>query len=314
VLIRGESGTGKELVAHAIHQSSPRREQPFVAVNCAAFTESLLESELFGHEKGAFTGADRTKPGRFELADGGTLFLDEVGDIPLTTQVKLLRALETQTFERVGGTRSITTDVRFIGATNRDLEERIEEGEFREDFYFRLNVLPVNLPSLREHREDIPQLAHHFIERIGRKSGKPGANLSRGAIRRLVEHPWPGNIRELQNVIERGVAVYAREDTLTEGDIVQALGLQIRGTRMPDLNLRQQEILGVLARSLEGCRVEELMAEIGQSGSRGGGSVRTLQNDLRKLAERGYANWVKDGSARVYAISSEGEKLIREMG
>ena len=148
-LIRGESGTGKELVARAIHRSSVRREKPFVAVNCAAFSESLLESELFGHEKGAFTGAERTKPGRFELADGGTLFLDEVGDIPLITQVKLLRAVETRSFERVGGTRTITTDVRFIGATNRDLEQMIGEGAFREDFYFRLDVLPVELPALR---------------------------------------------------------------------------------------------------------------------------------------------------------------------
>ena len=314
VLIRGESGTGKELVARAIHRSSARRERPLVAVNCAAFSESLLESELFGHEKGAFTGAERTKPGRFELADGGTLFLDEVGDIPLVTQVKLLRAVETRSFERVGGTRTITTDVRFIGATNRDLEQMIGEGTFREDFYFRLDVLPVELPALREHQEDIPLLAQHFIELVSRRTGRRIGGFSRGAVQRLMNHSWPGNIRELQNVIERAVAVYAQGDTLTETDIAQALGIGSRPMQRPALNRRQQEVLQVVCRSETGCRIDDLVSWFKLSGERGGGgSARTLQNDLRKLNELGYVNWVKEGSARSYAASPAGEKLAREL-
>ncbi|MBI2952429.1 sigma-54-dependent Fis family transcriptional regulator, partial [bacterium] len=240
VLIRGESGVGKELVARAIHQSSPRRERPFVAVNCAALLETLLESELFGHEKGAFTGADRAKPGRFEMADGGTLFLDEVGDIPLTTQVKLLRVLETKAFERVGGTRTVSADVRILGATHRDLEDLIAKGQFREDLYFRLNVLPLHLPPLREHREDIPLLARAFLRRIALRSGRDIRGLSRGALERLTAHPWPGNIRELQNVLERAVAVYAKGPTLTESEVAQALGIQVRQAPAHPLSLRQQ--------------------------------------------------------------------------
>ena len=302
VLIRGESGVGKELVARAIHQSSARRERPFVPVNGAAFPEALLESELFGHEKGAFTGADRTKPGRFEMADGGTLFLDEVGDIPLTTQVKLLRVLETKAFERVGGTQTLQTDVRILGATNRDLEGLIAKGQFREDLYFRLNVLPVHLPPLREHREDIPLLAHAFLRKIALRSDKEVRGLSRNAVERLLSHPWPGNIRELQNVLERAVAVYAKGPTLTASDIAQALGVQARRSPAHPLNLRQQRVFEAIHRADTGCTVEDLLGVVA-SPEHAGESRRTLQNDLRKLSDLGYVTWHKQGSARRYVTT-----------
>ena len=311
VLVRGESGTGKELVARAIHDNSPRRDKPFVAVNCAAFSETLLESELFGHEKGAFTGATAAKPGRFELAQGGTLFLDEAGDIPPTTQVKLLRALENRAFERVGGTRTVEADVRFIAATNQDLEARIEEGLLREDFYFRLNVLPLHLPPLRQHPEDIPHLAQHFVRRIAERGGKDLRGLSRGAVRLLSAQAWPGNIRELQNVIERAAAVYARDATISETDISRALGLEKAPSadRAPALNLRQRHILEALAGRQEPCRVDALAAGLGPL-KNAGSSVRTLQNDLRKLDGMGCVHWIKNGSARLYAISERGRRVL----
>ena len=311
VLIRGESGTGKDLVARAIHEISTRRERPFVAVNCAAFSETLLESELFGHEKGAFTGADRTKPGRFELADGGTLFLDEVGDIPLTTQVKLLRALETRAFERVGGTQTIQADVRIVGATNRDLEGLIADGVFREDFYFRLNVIPIHVPPLREHREDIPQLAQHFLLRASQHTSERHG-FSRGAMERLVNHAWPGNIRELQNVIERAAVVYARGVTLTESDVMQALGIQAMGGPSHPLNLRQQEVLQTIQNE-RGGTVDDLLDAVAPVIEGAGRSRRTLQNDLRKLTEMGYVIWQKRGSARYYMATEEGEELLQAM-
>ena len=310
VLIRGESGTGKELVAHAIHKSSERREGNFIPVNCAAFSDTLLESELFGHEKGAFTGAHTAKPGRFERADGGTLFLDEVGDIPLTTQVKLLRVLETQSFERVGGTQLIHADVRFIGATNRDIEDLIARGLMREDFYFRLNVLPINVPALRHHLDDIPQLAQHFLERIKRRSGKLLQGLARGAVSRLMEHSWPGNIRELQNVIERAVAVYARGATLSQKDISQALGLPLREVSSSVVNHRQREILECIVGAAAGCRIEEIMELMQPLGEDAGFSRRTLQNDLRKLAELGWVSWIKQGSAYRYQATLQGVEQV----
>jgi len=310
VLIRGESGTGKELVARAIHESSARQEQPFVAVNCAAFSETLLESELFGHEKGSFTGAERTKPGRFEAADSGTLFLDEVGDVPLTTQVKLLRVLDAQSFERVGGTENLQVDVRIIGATNRDLEELISRGEFREDFYFRLNVLPIHLPSLREHPEDIPLLAQHFLERTAERSGKQVHGFARGAFEQLMNHSWPGNIRELLNVIERAVVVYAQGQTLTAADISHALGVQGQKVSMPLLNLRQRQLIDCICRKGTDCSVEDLLAFIRSAAQGTGSSRRTLQNDLKKLAELGYVTWYKHGSARLYSITPPGLDLL----
>jgi Nif-specific regulatory protein len=205
VLLRGETGTGKELVAHAIHINSPREHKPFVRVNCAALAPGILESELFGHEKGSFTGAMQRRAGRFELADGGTLFLDEVGDLPMEVQIKLLRTLQEREFERVGGAETIKVDVRLVSATNRNLEKMIEDGEFREDLYYRLNVFPINLPPLRERLDDIPVLANHFAGKFARSMGGAGGGVSSEAIARLREYAWPGNVRELENIIERAM-------------------------------------------------------------------------------------------------------------
>ncbi|HOO76743.1 MAG TPA: sigma 54-interacting transcriptional regulator [bacterium] len=205
VLIRGESGTGKELVAQAIHYNSPRAARPFVKVSCGALPETIMESELFGHEKGAFTGAVRQRAGRFELANGGTIFLDEIGDISLSTQVKLLRVIQEREFERVGGTETVRSNVRVIAATNRDLEAMIGAGSFRQDLYYRLNVFPIHLPPLRERRTDIPLLADHFAERYGKANAKKIIRISTPAIDMLMSYHWPGNVRELENCIERAV-------------------------------------------------------------------------------------------------------------
>jgi transcriptional regulator with GAF, ATPase, and Fis domain len=207
VLITGETGTGKELVARAIHRRSPRSSRAFVAVNCAAIPRDLIASELIGHEKGAFTGAVQRRPGRFERADGGTLFLDEVGELSPEIQVALLRILEEREFERLGGTQTIRVDVRVIAATNRDLTAAIDAGSFREDLYYRLNVFPLEVPPLRERRQDIPLLVMYFIERYARKTGKPIRRVNKPAMERLQSYPWPGNVRELQNVIERSIIV-----------------------------------------------------------------------------------------------------------
>jgi len=205
VLILGDTGTGKELLAREIHDRSPRRDKPFVAVHCAALPETLLESELFGHEKGAFTGAVSQKIGRFELADGGTLFLDEIGEISASTQVKLLRVLQERQFVRIGGTKTVACDVRIIAATNRNLREAIKQGTFREDLYYRLNVFPIEMPPLRQRREDIPLLVDYFVKRAAADLGVPQPELSQQALALLTAYDWPGNIRELQNVIERAV-------------------------------------------------------------------------------------------------------------
>ncbi|HEY3244062.1 MAG TPA: sigma 54-interacting transcriptional regulator [Phycisphaerae bacterium] len=205
VLLLGETGTGKEVTARHLHERSERRDKPFIAINCAALTETLLESELFGHEKGAFTSAIAQKIGRFEMAEGGTLFLDEIGDISLATQVKLLRVLQEREFVRVGGTRTLSCDVRIIAATNRDLKKGIADGRFREDLYYRLNVFPLQLPPLRARREDVPMLAEHFAQRSSIELGRPTPKLSTNAVAVLTAHNWPGNIRELQNVMERAV-------------------------------------------------------------------------------------------------------------
>jgi DNA-binding NtrC family response regulator len=222
VLIQGESGTGKELVAQAIHNLSPRSKGPFVAVHGASLTPTLLESELFGHEKGAFTGAVENRRGRFELADGGTLFLDEIGEIDARLQVKILRVLEEHRFERVGGQRTIDVDVRLITATNRDLRERVARGEFREDLFYRLNVVVLHIPPLRERMEDIPLLASHFLKEFAAENQKPVPALSPDALDALAAHGWPGNVRELRNVIERMV-VMARGDRLTLRDVPPAV-------------------------------------------------------------------------------------------
>ena len=218
ILIRGESGTGKELLARAVHYASPRARKPLVAVNVAALSESLIESELFGHERGAFTGADRERRGRFELADGGTLFLDEVGDLPLATQVKLLRVLQEQAIERVGGSRTIQVDVRIIAATHRDLEAMVRAGEFREDLYYRLNVVAVTIPPLRERREDVPLLVDRFLRRFAAESRSKATGISREALDYLLKYPYEGNVRELENLIHRAV-VLARGAVITTADL-----------------------------------------------------------------------------------------------
>jgi formate hydrogenlyase transcriptional activator len=207
VLITGETGTGKELIARAIHDRSPRRERPLVKVNCAALSAGLVESELFGHVKGAFTGALSARTGRFELADGGTIFLDEIGELPHETQVKLLRVLQEQEFEPVGSSQTRRVDVRVIAATNRNLEEAVAERRFRADLFFRVNVFPIRVPSLRERREDIPLLAHFFIGRMAREMGKRVEGIAPQAIERLVAYDWPGNVRELENIIERAMVL-----------------------------------------------------------------------------------------------------------
>jgi len=222
VLIQGESGTGKELIADAIHHGSPRRDQAFIKVNCAALPEQLLESELFGHERGAFTGALARKEGRFELADGGTLFLDEIGDVSPAMQGKLLRVLQSGEFERVGGTRTLKVDVRIVAATNRDLATLVRERRFREDLYYRLNVITIQLPSLRDRREDIPLLAHHFLRRYSAKNAKSLGGFTEEAMDLLQTYAWPGNVRELENVIERAV-VLARSDLITPVDLPETL-------------------------------------------------------------------------------------------
>ncbi|MCM2269409.1 MAG: sigma-54 dependent transcriptional regulator [Thermoanaerobaculia bacterium] len=207
VLLHGESGTGKELIARAIHFSSPRAEHRFLSINCGAMPESLLESELFGHERGAFTGAVRDKRGLFQEANRGTLFLDEIGEMSQPMQVKLLRALQDRTVRRVGGTTEETVDVRIIAATNRDLQERIARGEFREDLYYRINVIPIELPPLRERKDDIALLVDHFLRKLADVSGGPPKRISKDALRLLESHAWPGNVRELENLIERAVAL-----------------------------------------------------------------------------------------------------------
>ncbi len=203
VLITGESGTGKEVVAQVIHHWSPRRHRPFVVVSCALFSESLIEAELFGHERGAFTGAIKDRPGRFELAQGGTIFLDDVDDVPLAMQVKLLRVLQNRTVERVGGTRPIPVDVRVLAGAKRDLAHLVAEGKFREDLYYRLNVIPIVLPPLRERREDIPLLVDHFVRRFCRRRGIDPIPVSPAVMRAFLRYPWPGNVRELENACER---------------------------------------------------------------------------------------------------------------
>jgi two-component system response regulator HydG len=218
VLVRGESGTGKELVARMLHQHSPRKDGPFVVVHCAALAETLLESELFGHERGAFTGAVKRKLGRFELADGGTLFLDEIGEIPASVQTKLLRVLQEKEIQRVGGEETLKVDVRVVSATHRDLQAEVKAGRFREDLYYRLHIVPLTLPPLRERPEDIPLLARHFVAKHGPRVNKRVRGLEDSTLRALARHAWPGNVRELENVMEQAL-VFAEGELLTEADL-----------------------------------------------------------------------------------------------
>ncbi|ADK84518.1 transcriptional regulator, NifA subfamily, Fis Family [Desulfarculus baarsii DSM 2075] len=248
VLIRGESGTGKELVAHAIHFNSLRGQRPFIRVNCAALPETVIESELFGHEKGAFTGALQQRKGRFELADGGTIFLDEVGDLSPTVQVKLLRVLQEKEFERVGGNQTIKVDVRILTATNRDLEDLAAHGQFRQDLYYRLNVFPIHLPPLCERGSDILLLANHFVEKFSRAAGKDIKRISTPAIDMLMSYHWPGNVRELENCIER--AVILSTDDVVHGhhlpptlQTAEASGTVLKGSLQESLDNLERELI-----------------------------------------------------------------------
>jgi DNA-binding NtrC family response regulator len=222
VMLQGESGTGKELVAHSIHERSPRKNRPFIAVNASALPEGLAEAELFGHEKGAFTGAIASKPGRFELAHGGTLFLDEIGTLSVAVQAKVLRAIETREIERVGSRRSTPVDFRLISATNEDLETRVAAGTFREDLFYRINTIPIRIPPLRERADDLPLLCDHFLEKFSTRHKKPRRRLADGVLERLRAHPWKGNVRELEHVIEM-LVLFAEGDTIGEEDLPRAL-------------------------------------------------------------------------------------------
>jgi len=248
VLIRGESGTGKELVARAVHFSGIRAEKPFIAVSCAALTETLLETELFGYEKGAFTGATAQTKGKFELAHGGTIFLDEIGDISPKLQADLLRVLQERRFYRVGGNQEVEVDVRVIAATHKNLAEEVQQGNFREDLYYRLNVIEIKLPPLREHREDVPLLAEHFAQRISSELGRDIGGLSSSALKVLMDYDWPGNVRELENVIERAI-VTCRNGILEEQDFswLQHRGTPSQNWDVPDVPLGELERRAIVA-------------------------------------------------------------------
>jgi len=240
VLILGESGTGKELVARALHYNSARANHPFVKVNCAALAEGILESELFGHERGAFTGAVKSKPGRFEMAGGGTIFLDEIGEVSPGVQVKLLRVLQEKEFERVGGTKTLQMRARVIAATNTDLESRMQQNLFREDLYYRLNVVTIQLPPLRERMEDIPALVHHFIKKVREESSQDIETISPAAMKYLLAYTWPGNIRELENVIERA-SVLSRDSTIDVDDLTPNILEELNGLHRTANHLNEEE-------------------------------------------------------------------------
>jgi DNA-binding NtrC family response regulator len=261
VLLLGESGTGKELFARAIHQLSPRAKQPFVAINCAAIPESLVENELFGHEKGAFTGANQRKAGRFEMAHGGTLFLDEIGEIPLAIQAKLLRALEEKKIERLGGSGEVTVDVRIVAATNRDLQQASAAGTFRQDLYYRLNIFPIAIPALRDRGEDVALLAEAFLDRFRRELKKPRLKFAADALAALRAHSWPGNVRELQNVIER--AAILNDAELRAADL--GLSANVRAAAAPDTELSLDgslaDISAQAVRTVETAKIEAILRE-----------------------------------------------------
>jgi two-component system response regulator HydG len=290
VLISGESGTGKELIAGAIHYNSPRREGAFVKINCAAITETLLESELFGHEKGAFTGAERRKEGKFFQADGGTLFLDEVSEMSLPMQVKLLRVLQEREFSRVGGEEVIAVDVRVVAATNRDLAEAIEAGSFREDLYYRLNVVALELPPLRRRREDIPLLCHHFLDGFSEKNRKAIKGYTPDAMDGLTRYRWPGNVRELMNAVERAV-VLARSDYLTVEDFTMigaAPGEEDRDAGAMD-DIAGEQTLDNVERATILKTLEAVDGNKSEAARRLGITRKTLHSKLKKYG----AGWKK---------------------
>lgn len=263
VLITGESGTGKELIANAIHYNSGRENKPYIKVNCGALPENLLESELFGHEKGAFTGAINKKLGRFERADGGTIFLDEVGEISLAMQVKLLRVLQEKELERVGGTEIIKVDVRIVAATNRDLEKMIEEGTFREDLYYRLNVIPIELPSLRERKEDIPLLANYFLNKYCEEIGRQGMKITNEALESLKNYNWKGNIRELENIIER-LVILSTNSLIDKKDLPKELVINYELSpefTLPEEGIKLEDVeKDLIKQALEKCDYNQTQA------------------------------------------------------
>lgn len=282
VLITGESGTGKELVAETLHRNSDRTAQPFVKVNCAALAENLLESELFGHEKGAFTGADRQRDGTFVQADGGTLFLDEIGETSAAMQVKLLRVLQEGELQRVGGNQTIAVDVRIIAATNRDLEEEVEKGRFREDLYYRLNVVTLEVPPLRERQGDVELLAERFIERFAEKNRRTVESVSRECMQHLTAYPWPGNVRELENAIERGV-ILMRGNHLTEKSL--PLALQKHFQENPQAGTAKPATLQEAEKVLIKQTLKETDGNKSEAARRLGITRKTLQNKLQKYSE-----------------------------
>ncbi len=286
VLITGESGTGKELIASALHEHSPRARGPFVKLHCAALAETLLESELFGHERGAFTGAVARRDGRFQQADGGTLFLDEIGEISPAIQVKLLRFLQTHELTRVGGNQTIKVDVRVVAATNRNLPQRVKEGLFREDLFYRLNVVSIEMPPLRSRPSDIPLLAMHFLARYGAENGKSFTGFSDEALERLVRHSWPGNVRELENVVERAVVV-------ARGDVIRAEDLGPTLSTAEDADGGMPRIPGATMAELERYAILKTLEHTGGSTSRAaemlGISTRTIQYRLQDYQKKAAA-------------------------
>jgi DNA-binding NtrC family response regulator len=297
VLLGGESGVGKDMIARAIHQHSRRVNGPFIKINCTAIPENLLESELFGYEKGAFTGASTAKPGKFELADKGTIFLDEIGDMPGALQAKLLRVLQEREFERLGGTKTIKVDVRVVAATNQDLRAALEQGTFREDLYYRLNVVPISIPPLREHKEDIPYLVDHFIARFAESSGKQIEGITAAAMKVLVDFHWPGNVRELENIIERAV-VMSTGPKIDVGDI--RLDIASPGSDRVDLSTATADgsLLSLLPQGmtleqLEDRLVKEALQRAGGNKSQAARLLGLTRNALRyRLSKLG----VKDDS------------------
>ncbi|UCE86235.1 MAG: sigma-54-dependent Fis family transcriptional regulator [Deltaproteobacteria bacterium] len=298
VLVRGESGTGKELVAQALHDRSPRKDRPFVAVNCAAISRELVESELFGHEKGAFTGADARRAGKFEAAHGGTIFLDEIGDMAPATQAKVLRVLEEHAFERVGGTKPIETDARVVAATHRDLESEVKAGRFREDLYYRLNVVEIRLPPLRERLEDVPALVERFLERVAERLGRDKRRISGEALARLAAHAWAGNVRELRNVVEQAAV-------LAPGDRIESDDLRLGGEALPldaDSAASALPFGEAKRRAVSGFERSYLLAALRRHGgnisrtAEGIGMVRqSLQQKIRELDLRS-EDWGGGGS------------------
>jgi formate hydrogenlyase transcriptional activator len=318
VLIIGETGSGKELIARAIHSRSARRNRPLVKVNCGAIPSGLVESELFGHVKGAFTSASERRIGRFELANHGTLFLDEVGELPLETQVKLLRVLQEQEFEPVGSNHTIKVDVRIIAATNRDLEKAVRSGGFRSDLYYRLNVIPLRVPALRDRRSDIPEMVMAFLLQSAKRMGKPIESVSRETMKLLVDYSWPGNIRELQNVIERGV-VLSRGSVLT-------LGADLQPVEESDGNIEPEAIHEpACCDSLESVQRQHILRVLERtgwliSGPHGAGAVLNLHpNTLRSLMDRlGIRRATRHSETAITAIAScdvldETRTLAREL-